>query len=168
VSLQRYFNGNLKASAPQLIIVNGLWVRMINNQNGMPYVSAAATDALGNYAVTNLPLGSYRIETGPASIGPWTPVSASQPPQDQGDLTFRPTLTPAAVAQATSAEQTFALPGLVVGDVVVVNPPSLVAGLAIAHARVSAVDTLAIAWINTTAGSLTPASGTYLVDATRN
>lgn len=74
------------------------------------------------------------------------------------------TLTPAQVAINTTAEQTFTVPGLKVGDVVVVNKPTAQAGLGIAGARVSAADTLAINFANVTGGAITPTAGeVYLV-----
>ncbi len=72
-------------------------------------------------------------------------------------------LTPAGVATITSAEQTFTVVGLKTSDIVYVAMPSLVAGIGIANARVSAKDTLAISFINATAGSVTPAAGIYQV-----
>jgi hypothetical protein len=74
------------------------------------------------------------------------------------------TLSPAIVNAATSNEQTFTVPGLRVGDMVCVSKPTTQAGLGIAGARVSAANTLAITFINATAGGLTPtASEVYLV-----
>ena len=58
-----------------------------------------------------------------------------------------PSLTPAAVATATTAAQT--------------------AGVFIADARCSADNTLSIQFGNVTAGSLTPTAGTYIVDVIR-
>ena len=72
-------------------------------------------------------------------------------------------LTPASVATATSAEQTFTVNGLKTTDFVAVNPPSSTTGTGIASVRVSAADTLAITFINATGGSLTPAAGSYKV-----
>jgi hypothetical protein len=79
---------------------------------------------------------------------------------------FAVTLTPAAIANtAASGTQTFAATGigLLTTDAVVVVPPSTVAGIQQAGAYVSASDTLAIQFINATAGSLTPPSGSYVV-----
>ena len=72
--------------------------------------------------------------------------------------------TLAAVATITTAEQTVSVPGLNVGDAVFVNKPTHQAGLGIAGARVSAKDTLAITFVNPTAGGITPtASEIYKV-----
>lgn len=67
----------------------------------------------------------------------------------------------ASVAAATTAEQTFTVVGLKLGDMVFINKPSLSAGLGIANARVSAADTLAITFVNATASSIDPAAETY-------
>lgn len=78
------------------------------------------------------------------------------------------TLSPAQVAINTTAEQTFTLNGLKIGDLVNVNKPTAQAGLGIVGARVSAANTLAITFANVTAGAITPtASESYLVDVIR-
>lgn len=77
-------------------------------------------------------------------------------------------LTPVAVAAATTAEQTFTVPGLDPKDKVIVNGPQPVAGTGIVNARVSAADTLAITFVNVTAAAVTPASGVYKVVAIRS
>ena len=69
----------------------------------------------------------------------------------------------ASVAANITAEQTFAVTGLKVGDFVAVNKPSLNTGLGVCNARVSAANTLAITFNNNTAGAVDPASETYLV-----
>lgn len=79
-----------------------------------------------------------------------------------------PTLTPVAVAGSTSAEQSFTIPGLQVGDFVDVNSPiTQTAGISIGNVRVSATNTLAILFANSTGGSLTPASGQYTINICR-
>jgi hypothetical protein len=67
----------------------------------------------------------------------------------------------ASVAAATSAEQTFTVRGLKLNDFIAVSKPSLHAGIAVGNARVSAKDTLAIQFINTTAGPIVPGSETW-------
>jgi len=69
---------------------------------------------------------------------------------------YSPTLTPTSVAANTTAEQTFTVTGLIAGSPVWVNKPTAQAGLGIVGARVSAASTLAINFLNTTAGTLTP------------
>lgn len=91
--------------------------------------------------------------SGSAMTG-WKPI---------GKENYAAALTPAAVAAATSAEQTFAVAGLLTTDRVVVNGPAPTAGTGIVGVRVSAADTLAITFANFTAGALTPAAGTYQV-----
>ncbi len=79
-------------------------------------------------------------------------------------------LSPALIAQGTTAEQTFTLNGLDVNDYVYVNKPTTQAGLGIAGARVSAANTLAIAFANvpSAGGNITPtASQVYTVLAVR-
>lgn len=82
---------------------------------------------------------------------------------------FSLAITPSAVAANTTAEQTFAATGigLLVTDNVDVSKPTFQAGLGIVNVRVSAVDTLAITYINATASPITPAAETYQVAVTR-
>lgn len=76
------------------------------------------------------------------------------------------TLDVASVAAATTAEQTFTVTGLEVGEAVFVNKPDLDAGLGIANARVSAANQIAITFVNATAGAIDPAAGeVYLICA---
>ena len=76
---------------------------------------------------------------------------------------FRATITPAAVATITTAEQTFTVTGVKLAwrATVIACAPSLVAGVAIATARISADDTVAITFVNPTAGNVTPVAGEY-------
>lgn len=69
----------------------------------------------------------------------------------------------ASVAANTTAEQTFTVPGLAVGDFVIVNKPSASAGLGICNARVSAANTLAITFNNNTASPIDPAAESYKI-----
>lgn len=76
------------------------------------------------------------------------------------DLLMQAALTPSAVSANTTAEQTFTVTGLQVGDFIGgINKPTTQAGLGIVNARVSAANTLAIAFSNNTAGSITPTAG---------
>jgi hypothetical protein len=68
-------------------------------------------------------------------------------------------LTPAQVAANTTAEQTFTVNGLQVGDFVEVNKPTTQGGLGVVNVRVSAANTLAIAFSNNTAAGITPTAG---------
>lgn len=74
---------------------------------------------------------------------------------------------PGSVGANTTAEHTVTVNGLTVADVVIVNKPTLTAGVAVAGARVSAADTLAVTFVNPTGGSLDPGSETYRVVAIR-
>lgn len=83
---------------------------------------------------------------------------------------FSITLSPTSVAPNTVAEQTFASTGigLLTTDQVTVSKPTTQAGLGIVNARVSAADTLALAFINATAATITPtASEIYTVEVNR-
>jgi hypothetical protein len=78
------------------------------------------------------------------------------------------TLSPSSVATITTAEQTFTVNGLLVGDIVQVVKPTAQAGLAVTGARVSALNTLAITFVNPTAGPIVPtASEVYQIKVIR-
>ena len=78
------------------------------------------------------------------------------------------TLSPALVNANTTAEQTFTVNGLLVGDMAVVTKPTAQAGLGVVNSRVSAANTLAITFSNNTGASITPtASEVYLVLVSR-
>lgn len=72
-------------------------------------------------------------------------------------------ITPAAVNTITAPEQTFTVNGLIPNDIVLVQKPSAQAGLAVASARVTALNTLGITYVNPTAGNITPTAETYLI-----
>jgi hypothetical protein len=74
-------------------------------------------------------------------------------------MLLQATLTPLIVATITTAEQTFTVPGLIVGDFVLVQKPTAQAGLGIVGSRVSAANTLAITFDNPTAAGITPTAG---------
>lgn len=78
------------------------------------------------------------------------------------------TLSPASVANATSAEQTFPVPGLLMTDLVFIEKPTAQAGLGIVGTRVSAANVLAVTFMNATAATITPtASELYTLLVTR-
>lgn len=86
----------------------------------------------------------------------------------QYSMILNVTLSPTSVANATAAEQTFTVNGLAVGDFVNVTKPTTQAGLGIVNSRVSAANTLAITFMNTTAATITPtASEVYVVNVDR-
>lgn len=80
-------------------------------------------------------------------------------------------ITPAAVATAITAGQSFVITGIgaVVGDQVsAVSPPAITpAGVFVVGASVTAADTIQIVWANVTAGSLTPPAGVYTFEINR-
>ena len=78
------------------------------------------------------------------------------------------TLSPASVAANTTAEQTFTVTGVAVGDVVYVSKPTAQAGLGIVGVRVSAANQIGITFSNNTASPITPtASESYQVGGIR-
>ncbi|MES2904821.1 MAG: hypothetical protein V4696_11605 [Pseudomonadota bacterium] len=81
---------------------------------------------------------------------------------------YSQTITPASVAAATVAEQTFTVTGLTTADKVIVNPAAIANATGIAGARASAADTLAVRFVNPTAGALTPTAGTWTIIAIRS
>lgn len=75
----------------------------------------------------------------------------------------------AALTASTTTTRTYTVPGLLVGDVVTINKPTVTAGVGIANVRVSAADTLEIAFGNFTAGTPSlPASENYLLQVDRH
>lgn len=74
---------------------------------------------------------------------------------------FKATLTPAIVATITTAAQAFTVTGVRLGQSVLVNPPSHVAGVSIASAFVNADDSVTIIFVNPTAAGVTPPAGVY-------
>lgn len=98
---------------------------------------------------------------------------------DQFIQTIAVAITPVALVASTSAEQSYGLngasfataaTGILPGDVILaVNHPSLTAGTGIGGFRVdtSVVDKFYVVWTNSTAGTPTPASGTYLITVAR-
>jgi hypothetical protein len=78
---------------------------------------------------------------------------------------YQLTLSPASVANATVAEQTFTFNGLAINDFVSVSSiGTQQAGLGIVNSRVTAANTLGISFSNPTAATITPtASASYLL-----
>lgn len=108
-------------------------------------------------ATTNL--GALVLDDGGIAAASQTPL--------KGVRKYSPTLTPVSVAAATVAEQTFTVAGLTTADDVVVNNPSTATAVGIVGARVSAADTLAIRYVNPTAGALVPTAGVHDIIAFR-
>lgn len=78
-------------------------------------------------------------------------------------LVYNTSLAPVSVAANTTAEQTFTVAGLVAGSMVWVNKPSAQLGLGIVGVRVSALNTLAITYGNSSSAVITPATETYVI-----
>src|SRR5215472_3390251 len=162
-------NGNLQLLAPGAPF-NAVFVRLVSDLDGSTYVSAAASDAAGNFTVAGVPMGpGYQIQTGPSSSGPFTGQSQNFTPGQAEHGSFVVNLTPAALSASVGfQEQTFALNGLRVGDYVMVNPPAAPATNAdMTRARVSALNTLALTFFNATAAANVPIAGNYLVTIVR-
>lgn len=70
-------------------------------------------------------------------------------------------LTPAAVAAATAAYQTFTIAGLRPGTAIVPLQDPIANATALVSARCTTANTLALQFVNPTAGELTPTTGTY-------
>jgi hypothetical protein len=84
------------------------------------------------------------------------------------DTVIGPTLTPSSVALSTSAEQTFAVLGVQMGDIIDVNfSGAQTAGIGIVNVRVPSNGNIAVTFSNSTAGALVPASGMYYINVQR-
>lgn len=81
--------------------------------------------------------------------------------------TYSKALDPTNVGANTTSEQTFTVKGLSTTDIVFANKPTHQAGLALTGCRVSAKDTIALTFMNTTAAGIDPASETYTIVAIR-
>ena len=79
--------------------------------------------------------------------------------------TYSQSLAPTAVSANTTSEQTFTVKGLNSTDTIYVNKPTHQAGLGVVNVRVSADNTLAITYMNTTASSITPTTEVYKIVA---
>jgi hypothetical protein len=92
---------------------------------------------------------------------------ASSPTPVSTLFIIRQTLAPASVGANTTAEQTFTVPGLQVGDSIDVNKASHQVGLSIGNVRVSAANTLAIQYVNSSGGAIVPATEQYIIGGQR-
>lgn len=114
---------------------------------------------------------------GPAVVN--TVNTQSPRSAEQFIQTIAVAITPVALSASTSAEQSYGLngasfataaTGILPGDVILaINHPSLTAGTGIGGFRVdtSTADKFYVVWTNSTAGTPTPASGTYLITVAR-
>ena len=67
------------------------------------------------------------------------------------------------VSANSTSEQTVSISGVASNDFVTVSKPSHTAGLGIVNVRVSAKDTIAITFMNTTGSAIDPGSEEYIV-----
>lgn len=107
----------------------------------------------------------------PAVYQAYSPTGQCRAATEIGDdavwsaAAFTPSITPAAVAANTIAEQSFTCTGLTtLHRIMSVIPAAIQAGLRIVAFRCDAADTLKITWQNTTGGSITPTAGTFTVN----
>jgi hypothetical protein len=79
------------------------------------------------------------------------------------------TLTPTSVTTNTTAQQTFTVNGLQLGDQIsdVSLQGAWTVAVTLTNAWVSAANTLAVSYYNGTAGTLSPPSGTYYIEVNR-
>ncbi len=99
--------------------------------------------------------GQVYVANGAASGGWQTPP---------GIVEFTAALTPSAVSANSVAEQTFTVTGILTSDKLVnVIKPTLTTHIGIVGARISANNTIAITYLNSSGGSATPAAETYSV-----
>ena len=83
------------------------------------------------------------------------------------DFLVQVSLTPVAVAGSTAAEQTFTIPGMQATDYADMNcTVAQTAGIGTGNVRCG-VNSLIVEFTNSTAGSLTPTSGSYIINVTR-
>jgi len=114
---------------------------------------------------------------GPASV---STVNTEAPRSTHQFIqTIAVSMTPLAVATITTAEQSFgsngasqatAATGILAGDVILaISPPSMTAGVGISGYRVDTAvnDKFYVQFVNPTAGSVTPPSGTWLITVAR-
>lgn len=75
----------------------------------------------------------------------------------------------ASVTTASTVELTTKIPGLLLGDAVdlYLTSGAMPTGLQIANVRVSAVDTLAVTWVNASGGTVTVPTASWLANVSR-
>lgn len=127
------------------------------NNGGLTVTAGGLTVTAGGATVT---AGGLAVTAGGLTVGGGTSVT--------GMVIYSQTITPASVGAATVAEQTFTVTGLATTDKVFVNHAAFGNATGIAGVRVSAANTLAVSFVNPTAGALTPAAGTWKIIALRS
>lgn len=134
-------------------VVYGLWIRSTSTDNRVL-----------SHEDTGSATGLKDDGTGNA-----TPLGNASGSSVKQFRVYSANLTPTvSVPAASTAEEVFTFTGLTTADRVLVNNrTAMTAGTGIVGARVSAADSLAVRFCNTTAGALTPAAGTFAVIAIR-
>jgi hypothetical protein len=153
MSLQTFNVGGLAANAP--VIVN-----KPTAQTGLGIVDATMISA----GVVGITFANFTAATITPTAGEsYVFFAATDLSIASVMRTLQVTLTPVSVAANTTAEQTFTVTGLPVNSQVVVNKPTVTAGLGLGGARVSAANTLALNYVNNTAAAITPPSEVYTI-----
>jgi hypothetical protein len=128
-------------------------------------------------AATNNAVPTYSVFTANTITPYWFGVGTGITPtaaEVYDQLIYRPapaaplvlysqSIAPTSVAANTSAEQTFTVTGLVASSLVAANKPSYTSGIAIGGVRVSALNQIAITFINVTAAAIVPPTETWLI-----
>lgn len=76
-------------------------------------------------------------------------------------IVYLTTQNPAAVAANATAEQDFTVTGVATGSVLAISKPTVTAGLGIVNVRAKAANTVAVTYINVTAGALDAGAENY-------
>lgn len=158
---------NVNTSAEQTLTVTGLLatdvVRSVSKpawQAGLAIVNARvqAANSLG------ISYGNFTAATITPTAAEINNIHVFRPAPVAPMLIYTASLSPAAVAPNTTAEQTFTVTGLVNNTPVWVNKPSAQTGLAVVGWRVTATNSLGITFGNATAATITPtAAESYIV-----
>lgn len=133
-------------------------VRQLSDGNTVGTVlGRSASDLIGFYGLTAgvaQPSGSQQAA-----------IPANGTGTSAGVLTvYASAQTPSSVAALTVAEQSITVTGALTTDMVILNKPTVDAGIGLCSSRVSSANTIALTLANTTTGFLTPTTNqTYLV-----
>lgn len=126
---------------------------------GKVLVGALSIDAQDISVTDDLVVGDDAAIAGDATVGTLAVGSAGTVINKIKSGTASVNL-PSINAEATGS-QTFTVTGAAVGDVVVVNPPSLTSGLSFAGAAVTGANTVTIYALNATAAPIDEAAATF-------
>jgi len=157
-------------SSEQSITVSGLLTTDIIVGVSKPTLSVGLLNGNGRVSAANtwqLPfINATQAAVTPSATEVYGVTVLSQTPLVPFTV-ITATLAPVSVAANTSAEQTFTVTALPFinssPSTVIVNKPSLTAGVVMGGARVSAANTLAINFMNLTAAAVTPVSEQYTI-----